>query len=185
MGFSAGKLCSGEQGGEGSGERGDRIQLGLCREAAAEPPVISPHTAMGNVTPHLFSLSVSLRTQGTLWSSTVQGRCSLSGREKILPVLYFTEEQAWDFPFFHSSKKNLVSSFLAANIALTMMDNAVIQQFLHQFNCSLSVGGLFMVNQPVDELFGNEAVGVCLEVVPPIFDDLFFVQSEPGGQINL
>lgn len=42
-----------------------------------------------------------------------------------------------------------------------------------------------MVNQPVDQLFGNEAVRVCFEVVTPIFNDLFFMQSEPVGQITL
>lgn len=38
-----------------------------------------------------------------------------------------------------------------------------------------------MVNQPVNQLFGNEAIGICLEVVPPVFDDLLFMQSEPVG----
>lgn len=42
-----------------------------------------------------------------------------------------------------------------------------------------------MVDQPVNELFGNEAVGVRFEVVAPILDDLFFMQAEPGGQITL
>lgn len=42
-----------------------------------------------------------------------------------------------------------------------------------------------MVNQPVDQLFGNEAVRVRLKVVTPIFNDLFFMQSEPGGQITI
>lgn len=42
-----------------------------------------------------------------------------------------------------------------------------------------------MVDQPVNQLFGNEAVGVRFEVVSPILNDLFFVQSEPGGQITL
>lgn len=38
-----------------------------------------------------------------------------------------------------------------------------------------------MVNQPVNQLFGNKAVGIRLEVVPPVFDDLLFMQSEPVG----
>lgn len=42
-----------------------------------------------------------------------------------------------------------------------------------------------MVNQPVDQLFGNKAVRVRLEVVSPIFNDFFFMQSEPGDQIAL
>lgn len=39
-----------------------------------------------------------------------------------------------------------------------------------------------MVNQPVNQLFGNKAVGIRLEVVPPVLNDLLLVQSEPMGQ---
>jgi len=78
MGFSAGKPCCREQGGEGSGERRDRIQLGLLQRQRGSSTVSSdfhPRIDVGNITPHLSSLSMSRRTQGFLWSSTVQGRC--------------------------------------------------------------------------------------------------------------
>lgn len=39
-----------------------------------------------------------------------------------------------------------------------------------------------MVNQPVNQLFGNKAVGIRLEVVPPVLNDLLLVQSEPVGR---
>lgn len=41
MGFSAGKLCSGELGGEGSRERGDRIQLELLWRQGSSSTVSS------------------------------------------------------------------------------------------------------------------------------------------------
>lgn len=95
MGFSAGKLCSGEQGGEGSREKEDTIQLGISSSMVSSNFLLC--TDIGNITP----LQPLLRTQGTLQSSTVQETCSLSVKERILPVLYL-EEHEWDFPLFHS-----------------------------------------------------------------------------------
>lgn len=51
----------------------------------------SPCTDIGNDILHLSSFSVSLGTQRTLWGSTVQGRCFLSGRKRILPFLYLVK----------------------------------------------------------------------------------------------
>lgn len=39
-----------------------------------------------------------------------------------------------------------------------------------------------MFDQPVDELFGHEAVWVSSQVVPPIFDHLPFVEPQPRRQ---
>lgn len=63
----------------------------------------------------------------------------------------------------------------------TMVDDALIQQFLHDLDGRVPIGGLLVLNQPIDELLGHKAVGVGPEVVPTVLDHLTFMKPEPGG----
>lgn len=63
---------------------------------------------------------------------------------------------------------------------LTVVNDALVQQLLHDLDGRVSLRGLLVFNQPVDELFGHEAVWVSSQVVPPILDHLPFVEPQPG-----
>lgn len=67
---------------------------------------------------------------------------------------------------------------------LTVVNDALVQQLLHDLDGRVSLRGLLVFDQPVDELFGHEAVWVSSQVVPPIFDHLPFVESQPGMAAN-
>lgn len=61
-----------------------------------------------------------------------------------------------------------------------MVNDALVQQLLHDLDGRVSLRGLLVFDQPVDELFGHEAVWVSSQVVPPILDHLPFVEPQPG-----
>ena len=61
----------------------------------------------------------------------------------------------------------------------TVVNDALVQQLLHYPDGRVSVRGLLVFHQPIDELLGNETVGVGSQVVSPIFDHLRFVEPQP------
>lgn len=63
-----------------------------------------------------------------------------------------------------------------------MVDDVVIHEFLHQADGSLTVGCFLVVDEPVRELLGHEAVGICPQVVPPVLHQLPIVETKPGGK---
>lgn len=58
----------------------------------------------------------------------------------------------------------------------------MIHQLLHEADAGLTVGRFLVVDEPVRELLGHEAVGVCPQVVPPVLDQLPIVETKPGGK---
>lgn len=83
----------------------------------------------------------------------------------------------------HGPSFPLKSPRLPVAASLTVMNDAPVCQLLHQFDCCLSVGSLFVLNQPVNQLFCDKAVWVGFEMMSPIFNNLFFMQPEPGKKI--
>lgn len=67
-------------------------------------------------------------------------------------------------------------------LSLTMVNDALVQKFLHDLDGSVSVRGLLVFHQPINELLGHEAVWVSSQVVPPILDHLPLVEPQPGRQ---
>lgn len=65
---------------------------------------------------------------------------------------------------------------------LTVVDDALVQKLLHDLDGRVSVRGLLVLNEPVDELLGHEAVGVRAQVVPPVLDHLPLVEPQPDRQ---
>lgn len=65
-----------------------------------------------------------------------------------------------------------------AQVRLTMVNDALVHEPLHDLDGSGSVRGLLMLKQPIDELLGHKAVWVSAEVVPSIFDHLGFMQAQ-------
>lgn len=63
-----------------------------------------------------------------------------------------------------------------------MVDDALVQKLLHDLDGRVSVRGLLVLNEPVDELLGHEAVGVRSQVVPPVLDHLPLVEPQPDIQ---
>lgn len=60
-----------------------------------------------------------------------------------------------------------------------MVNDALVQKFLHDLDGCVSLRGLLVLDQPINELLGHEAVWVCPEVVPPILDHLALVEPQP------
>lgn len=58
----------------------------------------------------------------------------------------------------------------------------MIHQLLHEADAGLAVGRFLVVDEPVRELLGHEAVGVRPQVVPPVLDQLPIVEAKPGGK---
>src|SRR4029434_10398102 len=79
----------------------------------------------------------------------------------------------------HINESRLVRFILFVS---TMVDDALIQQLLHDLDGSVPVRGLLVLHQPVDELLSHKAVGVRPEVVPAVFDHFTFMKPEPGTQ---
>lgn len=57
-----------------------------------------------------------------------------------------------------------------------MMDNALVQQLLHDLDGRVSVRSLLVLDQPINKLLSHKAVGVGTEMMPPIFDDLALME---------
>lgn len=64
---------------------------------------------------------------------------------------------------------------------LTVVDDALVQQPLHDADGCVSIRRLLVVQQPVDQLSAHEAVGVSPQVVAPVLDHLPLVEPQPGG----
>lgn len=61
-----------------------------------------------------------------------------------------------------------------------MVDDALVQQPLHDADSRVSVRRLLVVQQPVDQLSAYEAVWVSPQVVAPVLDDLPLMKPKPG-----
>lgn len=66
--------------------------------------------------------------------------------------------------------------------SLTVVDDALVQELLHDLDGRVAVHRLLVLNEPVDELLGHEAVGVRAQVVPPVLDHLPFVEPQPARE---
>lgn len=63
--------------------------------------------------------------------------------------------------------------------SLTVVNDALVQKLLHDPDGCVSLRGLLVLDQPINELLGHEAVWVRPEVVPPILDHLALVEPQP------
>lgn len=69
-----------------------------------------------------------------------------------------------------------------ARCNLTVVNDALVQKLLHDLDGRVPVHRLLVLDEPVDELLGNEAVGVRAQVVPPVLDHLPFMEPQPDRQ---
>lgn len=60
-----------------------------------------------------------------------------------------------------------------------MVDDVVVHQLLHEADARLSVWCFFVVNQPVCELLGHEAVWVRSEVITSVLNELPIMEAKP------
>lgn len=65
-----------------------------------------------------------------------------------------------------------------------MVNDALVQKLLHDLDGRVPVHRLLVLQEPVDELLGNEAVGVRAQVVPPVLDHLRLVEPQPDRRVN-
>lgn len=61
-----------------------------------------------------------------------------------------------------------------------MMDDALIQQLLHDLDGHVSIWSLLVFDQPVNKLLSHKAVGVGTEMMPPVFDDFALMKPQSG-----
>lgn len=59
-----------------------------------------------------------------------------------------------------------------------MMNDALVQQLLHDADGCVSVGCLLVLDQPVNQFLSNKAVWVGTEMMSSVFDDLSLVKPE-------
>lgn len=66
-----------------------------------------------------------------------------------------------------------------------MMDDALIQQLLHDLDGHVSVCGLLVLNQPINKLLSHKAVGVGTEMMPTVFDDFALMESQSRKEMMI
>lgn len=60
-----------------------------------------------------------------------------------------------------------------------MVNDALVQELLHDLDGRVSVHRLLVLDEPVDELLGHEAVGIRAQVMPAVLDHLPLVEPQP------
>lgn len=65
---------------------------------------------------------------------------------------------------------------------LTVVDDALVQQPLHDADGRVPIRRLLVVQQPVHQLAAHKAVWVSPQVVAPVLDHLPLVEPKPGGR---
>lgn len=64
----------------------------------------------------------------------------------------------------------------------TMVNDALVEKFLHDPDGRFSFRCFFVLNQPINNLLGHKAVWVGAEMMPPVFDHFTLMESQPGKQ---
>lgn len=68
-----------------------------------------------------------------------------------------------------------------AFLPLTMVDNVMVHEMLHEADSCGPVWSFFMTDQPVCKLLGHKAVRVSTQVVTSFLYQLSIVESQPWG----
>lgn len=65
------------------------------------------------------------------------------------------------------------------NTSLTVMNDVMVHEVLHETNSRRPIQSLLVTHQPVDQLLRHKAVRIRPQVVAPILDQFSVVKPQP------